>query len=311
MTLLYLLTFMRHLKNDKETLPLLDSSLISQTNLKNYNYKMIVMNDYIQLYSYMNEDTGELKNKIIKDKNIEKEAVSDKHIKNLNIDFLSKEKETKRNVNELKKIEKRNINRSKLECQRIAKANIETWETFITLTFEENITDINIANKKLNSFFTIIRKKKKDFKYLCIPEFQKRGAVHFHLLTNISINDNNIIYAQNDNEYFKHIKYWNNGFTSVETLKGDPKKVIGYISKYMTKDIDDRLFSKRRYYSSTNLNKPKTYYIDLSCNLHKNFFNNLLENKKVSYKNTYYNPYNNDTILFTEFYNNSKMQPNG
>ena len=206
---------MKHLKHCKETTPILDSSLKSQTNLKNYNYKLIVMDEYIQLYRYIDETTGEVKTKLIKDKNIEKDGITDKDIKLLDINLLSKEKISKTTINELKEIESKNITRSKLECQRIAKANINDWETFITLTFEENVKDINIAVKKLNSFFTIIRRKKNDFKYLCIPEFQKRGAVHFHLLTNININNNTLLSIQEDNPKFKHIEYWKHGFTSV------------------------------------------------------------------------------------------------
>lgn len=296
---------MKHLKHCKETTPILDSSLKSQTNFKNYNYKLIVMDEYIQLYRYIDETTGEVKTKLIKDKNIEKDGITNKNIKLLDINLLSKEKTSKTTINELKEIESKNITRSKLECQRIAKANINDWETFITLTFEENVKDINIAVKKLNSFFTIIRRKKNDFKYLCIPEFQKRGAVHFHLLTNININDNTLLSIQEDNPKFKHIEYWKHGFTNVQELKGDPKKIIGYISKYMTKDIDNRLFSKKRYYNSTNLNKPKVYYIDINSDRDFYYLENLLKNKKVSYSNTYYNTYNNDTVLFKEFCTNS------
>ena len=50
------------------------------------------------------------------------------------------------------------------------------------------------------------------------------------------------------------LRYWNYGFASVFDLKGF--NVVGYISKYMTKDIDDRLYDHRRYLYSNNL---KTY----------------------------------------------------
>ena len=66
---------MKHLKHCKETTPILDSSLKSQTNFKNYNYKLIVMDEYIQLYRYIDETTGEVKTKLIKDKNIEKNEI--------------------------------------------------------------------------------------------------------------------------------------------------------------------------------------------------------------------------------------------
>lgn len=61
------------------------------------------------------------------------------------------------------KIELRNIIRSKLTCQRIAKSNTDKWETFITLTFEDNITEIKTANKKFRYFIDKVRRIKKIF----------------------------------------------------------------------------------------------------------------------------------------------------
>ena len=58
---------------------------------------------------------------------------------------------------------------------------------FLTLTFAENVTDIDYANKKFSYYVDQVRRVYKDFRYLCIPEFQKRGAVHYHLLTNIDV----------------------------------------------------------------------------------------------------------------------------
>ena len=139
--------------------------------------------------------------------------------------------------------------------------------------------------------------------YLCIPEFQKRGAVHYHLLTNINVNNTELIYKQETNKKFLHVKYWNEGFTSVEKLNGDKKKIIGYISKYMTKDIDNRLFGRRRYFYSLNLKKPRVEYLDLENLKHKKYLENLINNKKVVYENIYINPYNNEEILFKEFHN--------
>ena len=218
---------------------ILDSRLISPTlEIKNYNVKLVDCNEYIQVYFYKKK---KIKKNIVKD--------FDLNLKKLNID-TDLNNNTNNFDNELKKIEERNIIRSKLSCQRLAKANMKDWETFITLTFEKNITDVQKANKQFRYFIDKIRRVKKDFKYLCITEFQKRGAIHYHLLTNININDDTLMYTQNDNKNFRHIKYWHNGFNSVEILKGDTKKVIGYISKYMTKDIDDRLFSKHRYFYS-------------------------------------------------------------
>ena len=273
-----------------EPINILDSRLISPTlEIKNYNVKLVDCNEYIQVYFYKKK---KIKKNIVKD--------FDLNLKKLNID-TDLNNNTNNFDNELKKIEERNIIRSKLSCQRLAKANMKDWETFITLTFEKNITDVQKANKQFRYFIDKIRRVKKDFKYLCITEFQKRGAIHYHLLTNININDDTLMYTQNDNKNFRHVKYWHNGFNSVEILKGDTKKVIGYISKYMTKDIDDRLFSKHRYFYSQNLIKPKNNFIDLDNEKEVKFYNEKIQDKELIYQNNYINSFDNEHVLVLEF----------
>ena len=49
------------------------------------------------------------------------------------------------------------------------------------------------------------------------------------------------MYTQEDNPFFSHIKYWNDGYNSVEVIKWDTRKIVGYIAKYMTKNIEDVL----------------------------------------------------------------------
>lgn len=265
---------------------LLDSSLIITTNnTQLYNVKLIDCGDYIQVY-YLNNDT-------LKHERLEKE----KNIKHIDTDRLNKINTPIKD----EKIEIKNIMRSKLQCQRLAKTNCKEWKTFITLTFEENIIDINRANKKFRYFVDKIQRIYKDFKYICIPEFQKRGAVHYHLLTNISLNDERFIYKQEDNKKFYHIKYWNEGFTKVDNLEKDIKKIIGYISKYMTKDIDNRLYNHRRYFYSRNLQKPSISFLNLNEPKHLEFYKKILNNKSLIYDNTYINPYNQELIRFNEF----------
>ena len=278
----------------REPKPILDSRLISTTfDIKDYNIKLVDCNEYMQVYLYQN-------NKIKK----KKEYDFDINLKKIKIDGIIETTESIENTdNDLKEIEERNIIRSKLQCQRLAKANMQHWETFITLTFEENITDVKKANKEFNYFVNKVRRVKKDFMYLCITEFQKRGAVHYHLLTNVNINDTSLIYSQEDNPKFKHIKYWNKGFTSIEILKGDPKKVIGYISKYMTKDIDNRLFSKHRYFYSQNLSKPIVNFLNVNNLKENDFYIKKIQDKDLVYNNEYINSYDNEKVIFLEFKN--------
>lgn len=289
---------------------LLDSSLISTTFCKPqsketiYNAKLIDCNGYLQLYTFTNDKSkntlGLERTSLEEDEQKYKKSKAD--ISTLDTDLLKKIDNTI-NINNPKEIELKNIMRSKLQCQRLAKCNSEIWKTFITLTFAENITDITIANKEFNKFVYKIKRVFPDFKYLCVPEFMKNGRVHYHLLTNIDISNEKLIYRQLDNKKYLHIKYWNNGFDKVENIKGDIKKIIGYISKYMTKDIDNRLFGHKRYFYSQNLKKPIIEYLDINNPKHLDYLNKLINDKNIVYENNYVNPYNTEIVSFKEFHN--------
>lgn len=269
---------------------LLDSKLITPTISEGYNIKLVDCGDYVQVYCY------EKKKK--KRKNDDDDL---NLIKNFDVGESEKERKEKNIVNVENVIEVRNIIRSKLQCQRLAKANAKDWETFITLTFAENEQNIESANRKFRYFVDKVRRVKKDFKYLCIPEFQKRGAIHYHLLTNVSTSDDKLIYSQSDNPKYKHIKYWNLGFDSIEVIKGDIKKIVGYISKYMTKEIDNRLFGHRRYFYSNNLDKPLENYIDTDIVRDFNFYQKKIQELQPIYQRDYINPYDNSKVTFLEY----------
>ena len=246
---------------------LLDSSLISRTNYSGHTIKVIQCGEHFQVYKYSEEHYKKNKKseKIIDkkmDSNFRNIIYGKDDIKDIDTDNLHKEKNSIKK-DELKEIEYKNIMRSKFQLQRIVKANESDFKTFITLTFAENITSIEEANQMFDNWRRSIKRIKSDFKYVCVPEFQKRGAVHYHLLTNLDIKkDNNIIILQKGKDKMYDVKYWNKGFTSVFNL--DNMNVVGYITKYMNKTIDNRLFSKRRYLYSRNLIHPVVSYINLS-----------------------------------------------
>lgn len=282
---------------------LLDSSLIFQSNKKFVNIKLIDCGDYKQIYYY-----NDLKLK--KDNNLDRfKDVNQLCVKICNDrvgDDLPIKKEKSPN-NELKQIELKNINRSKFEMQRLIKCNEKEFKTFITLTFAENITDIEYANKQFNIWRTYIKELKSDFKCVGVPEFQKRGAVHYHLLTNIDYNDTTLL-SQEERKIWnkesgwqigKDVKGWKYGINMAKDMKDI--NVIAYLSKYMTKDIDNRLWGKRRYFYTRNLKKPITYDIDLS-NLEdfKNFVR-LLDNDFIEEYTTNYTDFLNHEVTFKEY----------
>lgn len=281
--------------------PLLDSSLISKYEDVErriiYDVKIIHCGDTYQIYKF--DKTRSKENK--KDRDIP--IIPKVSIKDIDTDNLYKPDR----VGEVKPILLSNAIRSNLNCQRIAKANRDNWESFITLTFKENITDIVYANKIFNAWVSNVRKLKKDFKYIAVPEFQKRGAVHYHILSNLGKEDTNIIIPQKERtEKTKDlttlfdVKYWSRGFARVDFIKGDYKKIYSYICKYMTKDIDDKLFGKHRYFNSQNLNKPREEFLDLSNERDLKHFNDIINNSSIDYSSQYKDIYTDSNIEFIE-----------
>lgn len=278
--------------------PLLDSSLISEyKDVESriiYDVKIIHCGDTLQVYKFpvfRSKDN-------IRDKELPKLSIKD-----IDTDNLYKPDR----VEEVKSILLSNAIRSNMNCQRIAKSNRDSWESFITLTFKENITDIVYANKIFHNWSSNIRKLKKDFKYIAVPEFQKRGAVHYHILSNLGREDTNIIIPQKERtEKTKDlttlfdVKYWSKGFARVDFIKGDYKKIYSYICKYMTKDIDNKLFGKHRYFNSQNLDKPCEEYLDLSNENDLKYFNNLISNCSIDYSSQYKDIYTGNDIDFIE-----------
>lgn len=270
---------------------ILDYSLITPTSLKNYNCKIVNFGNYCHVYFYENTKVKKEKDKKFLFFSPNTHQDEKKELNNNNLI---------NNENKLKSIDIKNINRSKFNCQRIALANLDSWETFITLTYETNFIDVSISRQHFRYFVDKIRRVKKDFKYLCITEFQKRGAIHYHLLTNIKYSDDTLLYLQDDDPKYKHIKYWDYGFTSIEVIKDNREKIVNYVSKYMTKDLDQRLFSKRRYLYSRNLNMPKDTFIDLADKKSYLHFIQYLKNYNVNKNYLYLNKYDNTNITFLE-----------
>lgn len=146
------------------------------------------------------------------------------------------------------------------------------WKSFITLTIAENDVSIDEANKQFSDFIRCWRRSFPDLIYLGVPEFQKRGAIHYHILTNVPCG-HDLIPAQPkkriwSTKYKKHydfiyydIKHWKKGFTTAFDFKcaDDRFNVALYITKYLYKDIDNRLFGRNKILKSNNLKKPDIF----------------------------------------------------
>lgn len=122
---------------------------------------------------------------------------------------------------------------------------------FLTLTFKKNIQNIQESNylfkKFIQKFNYCLYGKINKIKYVAVIEFQKRGAIHYHIIFF------NIPYIENK----KISKIWGHGSIKIKKIY-NIKDMGSYVCKYMTKNSDDpRLCGEKAYFTSRNLEKPK------------------------------------------------------
>lgn len=136
------------------------------------------------------------------------------------------------------------------KIRRLACTNFNNkYDKFLTLTFKENMTNIEECNLLFKKFIMRLKYTYKldNLKYLAVIEFQERGAVHYHVLLNIP--------------YIPHIELqdlWGNGFVFINAIS-HVDNLGAYILKYMTKDNNDtRLMGKKAYLTSRNLKQEET-----------------------------------------------------
>lgn len=341
---------------------LLDSSLKSRTLPKNaYDIKVIKCGNYIQYFKnnliHYKQEEGWEKEK--KEKSKEEKRKLIQILKEIEEDNLFNINTNITKEPSIKKIEEKNIIRSKNQMCRLILSNNEIWKSFITLTFSEDVRNIEYANYEFNKFIKKIKRVYPKLSYLVVPEFQKNERIHYHLITNIEysnnklINENiqlmklyqniniksNIVIDKNFNlqnhtlqvikkndlkiffrkqdgkwentkqtfnhktkqlKTFKTIKYWNKGFTNIMPLNllcGS--NVAGYMAKYMMKDLDNRLFGKKRYFFSQNLTMPVIEYLNSSNEIDKFIFESDLECNEIIFQKKFKDFFKNE-IEFIE-----------
>lgn len=76
---------------------------------------------------------------------------------------------------------KRSAGRAKTTCRRVIKA--EGFDEMLTLSYRENMTDLDIASAHLKEWVRRMKKALPGFRYCGAREPQKRGAIHWHVMT--------------------------------------------------------------------------------------------------------------------------------
>jgi len=148
--------------------------------------------------------------------------------------------------------------RSQMAFRRIVLCNLQGSENPIlfTATYRKNQGQISEAFRDFTSCVQALRYKfGSSFRYICVPEFQRRGAVHFHALfwgIQKELLGIQREWPSNSIDCF----FWGHGFVFVKNTDGN-KKISTYLSKYMVKAFKDpRLGGKKAYVASRNIIRP-------------------------------------------------------
>lgn len=184
-------------------------------------------------------------------------------------------------------------NRARMLAFDIAYSN--TWDFFVTLTFNKNKVnrlDDNAVRNKFANWLHTLHKKFPDCKYMFFPEYHKNGGLHFHgLLANVSSKDlqlkeSGLLSCHWAQKKYCSVSYYNktkkyhtergvdgtpvynmlsfSSGNSTVTLVGGSEQAIKYSMKYVTKTaVDERFFNKRRFWASHNVIRPYIEKIQL------------------------------------------------
>jgi hypothetical protein len=161
-------------------------------------------------------------------------------------------------------------NRARTNLKRLLYSNFVTNNKFfITLTFDDSCVGFDTSDLRgANHYFSVFRKRLAraipQCRWLVVPEYQHRGAVHYHMVTDAEIKPtekNNL--KRNKLYYNAKINsttlrdVWGGGFVSLSPITGNILETANYLGKYMSKQP---LSNHRRYHTSQNLARPQVLY---------------------------------------------------
>jgi predicted peroxiredoxin len=179
--------------------------------------------------------------------------------------------------------------------RRLALANFNENSFFITLTYEKNMKDVKKADDDFKKFIKRLKYKYGDLKYIAVREFQKRGAVHYHMISNVKLPAWNNEKELKELEVYLWKEIWRHGFVDIKKID-HVDNVGAYITKYMDKDIDDeRLKGCKLYLCSKGLKRPKVLKGEEAIERLKE-----VEGKKIVFTSQYTSEYLGN-IIYKEY----------
>ena len=179
----------------------------------------------------------------------------------------------------------RSMNRSKDNLMDILKCN--EFNFFVTLTFNNNNFDRlndDITRKKFTQWLNNITRDLPNLIYVAVPEYHKKGGLHFHLLVgNVSEEDlkledsgQKVKSGRCKGQIIYNVKRWDKKGFSTATKILDNNAVIYYLSKYLTKGkADPRFFNKKRFYTSRNIKRPQVSKMQVPLSNNFNIYDSI------------------------------------
>lgn len=226
-----------------------------------YNVKVNEYDNEIQLTVYSTS--------IHRTEEVIKDEISKHHV---NFDKQRVETCEQHIEDNIKANQMRSRRRSKQTIYQLCRAN--KWDWFATFTFSSERFDYDICKKRLQVFLMHFSDRKTHIEYLAVPEQHKNGAWHFHVLIQGDI----LPYLSegwNSNRF--RFPSWKWGISEAEPVR-DANRASMYITKYITKELQDTLKNKRRYFNSRGLSKGTEKFIQAdNVNVLELIFNNYPE----------------------------------
>lgn len=193
-------------------------------------------------------------------------------------DYVQRNKNGYRTAKKEGKIENRSLRRTADTIKKLVSFNEDKFKTFITLTFKDDVEDIDEAFKRFQSYIKYCKRHLNDeLYYICVPEIQKKRAektgkyvIHFHMVSNIELESELIPkrepkqIAGEGHSGVRTICYydlvgWSHGYSFAMGIEKDTTFNLSlYLIKYLCKDMDDRFFNRQKLLKSNNLKYPES-----------------------------------------------------
>lgn len=175
-----------------------------------------------------------------------------------------------------------NVQRVRKSFVRLVQSNLGRPDAPFLVTFTMlAVVPLHEAYADITSFFKRLRERYGDsFAYVGVPEFQERGAVHFHVLVwgipvDVWITEGSFgklkggsmwrwfRYLQENGIRYERLRntralqhQWQRGYLDCVPTDNSPK-LASYMAKYMLKAVrDERLAGNKAYFGSRNLMRP-------------------------------------------------------